>query len=82
MTYENTHAPQKRQDPDEKARDQEEQSHDEDEDGTAFSSLTLIPVVDMADHSDDVRYGVQRGDGVFTHRSDVQLVADRGACVC
>jgi hypothetical protein len=40
----------------------------------------------MADHNDEVRYGVQRGDGVFTPRSDVQLVADRGArarvCAC
>ncbi len=36
----------------------------------------------MADHSDDVCYGVQRGDGVYTGRSDVQLVADRGASLC
>lgn len=31
----------------------------------------------MANHAHDVWYGVQKGDGVFTAREDIQLVADR-----
>lgn len=54
-------------------------TQDPKDDNAAAASLTLIPVVDMADHCDEVRYAVQRGDGVFTARSDMQLVADRGA---
>ena len=41
------------------------------------SSLKLIPLVDMANHGDHVGYAIQKGDGVFTPRHDIQVVADR-----
>jgi hypothetical protein len=42
-----------------------------------YPLLRLIPLVDMANHDDAIHYAVQPGDGVFTSRQDVQLVADR-----
>jgi hypothetical protein len=39
--------------------------------------LQLLPLLDMANHDDAIHYAVQPGDGVFTAREEVQLVADR-----
>ncbi|EWM30122.1 hypothetical protein Naga_100994g2 [Nannochloropsis gaditana] len=39
--------------------------------------LQLLPLLDMANHDDAIHYAVQPGDGVFTSREEVQLVADR-----
>ncbi|KAM3573064.1 hypothetical protein VYU27_004934 [Nannochloropsis oceanica] len=44
---------------------------------TIYPLLRLIPLIDMANHDDRVHYAVQPGDGVFTSRKDIQLVADR-----
>lgn len=44
---------------------------------SSSSSLQLLPLIDMANHDDTVRYAVQKGDGIFTAKEDIQLIADR-----
>ncbi|CAN0134739.1 unnamed protein product [Ascophyllum nodosum] len=38
----------------------------------------LIPLVDFANHDDDVAFSVSLGDGIFTELHEVVLTADRG----